>query len=487
MLFPVILLSQLNEHSKTTAEIETLLDSAHHHFTVLNLTRSVHFANEALRYSEEINYPQGIAYSKFYLGQSLFELGNYKEALHFLSLAEKEKHTQSNRFLQFEIHRVRGRVYHTMSLFDNSMKENKIALSIIPATNRTDIEKQYLTSLIYDNLTLNYRVKNQLDSSFYFLMKNKRLLENMDESFVFSNLMNNYSHFGIHYTNLEKFDSAQYYFSKSLKVAEKYNVSYRSYNYFNWGDMEMKKENFDKALEYYKKSLENLDELNYAHDLQSVYTKISLAYDKLGDADNANLYKLKALELKDKLKSEQLEASETALNEILNKKEIETAQKSNFKIILLVILSFSVLVLIISLIYLRKRSHHQSRKSKSLLKEKDNLIFEKEINELELKQKLNESFDEIILLAKSNSPEFWARFQEVYPEFRTKLLALNPELKPSEMILAAYTFLGFNTKDLAEYTFKAVQTIKNNKRNLRKRLGISTEENFSVWLRNYLE
>ncbi|MBP2615212.1 helix-turn-helix transcriptional regulator [Chryseobacterium jejuense] len=96
-------------------------------------------------------------------------------------------------------------------------------------------------------------------------------------------------------------------------------------------------------------------------------------------------------------------------------------------------------------------------------------------------------FDEIIQLAKNNSPEFWAHFQEQYPDFRKKILVLNANLKVSELIFCAYIFLGFTTKDIAKYTFKAVQTIKNNKSNLRKRLNIPVQHDTTLWLRKKLE
>lgn len=487
LIFPITMFSQKHSKIKDEIQIEALIDSSYHYFSVRNLSQSAYFANEALKKSKEINYPQGIAYSYFYLGQSLFELGSYKESLNYLALAENQKYTAGNKFLQFEIHRVRGKVYGTMSLLESSIKEQKKALLILPSIKKTAAEKKYISSLVYDNLAYNYREKKQLDSSWYFLSKNKQILEEMDESFVFRNLLNLYSNLGIHYSNLEKFDSAQYYFSKSLKVAEKYDLNYKSFNYLSWGDMKMKTSQLDSALIYYEKALEDLEQSNFVHDMPHVYTKISIVYAALGNSDKSNHYKLKALEVDNLLKSEQLEASEIVLRDILTTNKKTFSSELNNKKILLYSLLIVVIFLIVSIAYIRKRSKSQFVKSKSLLKEKEKLISQKELNEQVLKLKVNESFDEIVSLAKTNSPEFWGRFQEVYPNFRVKLLQINPELKPSELILAAYTYLGFNTKDIAEYTFKAVQTIKNNKRNLRKRLNISTEENFSIWLRNYLE
>ena len=95
----------------------------------------------------------------------------------------------------------------------------------------------------------------------------------------------------------------------------------------------------------------------------------------------------------------------------------------------------------------------------------------------------NKRFEETVRLAKENSPEFWAHFQEKYPDFRKSMLHINPNLKVSELVLCGYIYLGFNTKDIAEYTFKAVQTVKNNKYNLRKRLSVPPKHNFILWMR----
>ncbi|RZJ48454.1 MAG: tetratricopeptide repeat protein, partial [Chryseobacterium sp.] len=90
-------------------------------------------------------------------------------------------------------------------------------------------------------------------------------------------------------------------------------------------------------------------------------------------------------------------------------------------------------------------------------------------------------------LARENSAEFFIKFQEVYPHFTKKMLNINPNFKVSELTFAAYIYLGFNTKQIADYTFKAVKTIENNRYNLRKKLEISPEKDLQIWLRNYID
>ncbi|MGV0919985.1 helix-turn-helix transcriptional regulator [Empedobacter falsenii] len=90
-------------------------------------------------------------------------------------------------------------------------------------------------------------------------------------------------------------------------------------------------------------------------------------------------------------------------------------------------------------------------------------------------------------MAKSNSPHFWSRFQEVYPNFIYKLLEINPNLKNSELTFLAYFYLGFTTKDIAIYTHKALKTIENNRYNIRKRLSLSSDKDLIIWLKTYID
>jgi DNA-binding NarL/FixJ family response regulator len=100
---------------------------------------------------------------------------------------------------------------------------------------------------------------------------------------------------------------------------------------------------------------------------------------------------------------------------------------------------------------------------------------------------VNESFDEIINLAKENHPNFYTRFQEVYPDFQRKILEINSTLQNSELILLAYIYLNFETKEIADYLFKSPKTIQNRKHNLRKKLQIPSSIDFYVWLRTIEE
>src|SRR5690606_7271023 len=101
-----------------------------------------------------------------------------------------------------------------------------------------------------------------------------------------------------------------------------------------------------------------------------------------------------------------------------------------------------------------------------------------------LKKQLNSAFEEIIELAKSNSPNFLTRFREVYPEFFEALLEIEPDLSNSELQLAAYLKLDFSTKVISDYNFVSVRTVQNRRYRLRKKLNLDAKINLNVWLQN---
>ncbi|KQT23287.1 hypothetical protein ASG22_12975 [Chryseobacterium sp. Leaf405] len=89
--------------------------------------------------------------------------------------------------------------------------------------------------------------------------------------------------------------------------------------------------------------------------------------------------------------------------------------------------------------------------------------------------------DEIIALAKENSPRLLNKFRLVYPEFFQKLSAIQPNLKNSELIFCIYLKLNLTTKEVATYTFVTPKAIQNRKNRLRKKLSIPSQIDIYKW------
>lgn len=89
--------------------------------------------------------------------------------------------------------------------------------------------------------------------------------------------------------------------------------------------------------------------------------------------------------------------------------------------------------------------------------------------------------DEIMTLAKENSPRLLNKFRLVYPEFFEKLSAIQSNLKNSELIFCIYLKLNLTTKEVATYTFVTPKAIQNRKNRLRKKLNIPSEVDIYKW------
>ena len=98
-----------------------------------------------------------------------------------------------------------------------------------------------------------------------------------------------------------------------------------------------------------------------------------------------------------------------------------------------------------------------------------------------------DKFNDLIALAKSNSPEFLILFKELYPQFIYRLKELDPKVRSSELSFCAMAYLNFSSKDIAEYTFVTVRAVQIRKNRLRKKYNIPSDEDFNSWMRKLKE
>ena len=172
-------------------------------------------------------------------------------------------------------------------------------------------------------------------------------------------------------------------------------------------------------------------------------------------------------------------ASKTIKNDLLEqtKKEVQ-----NLYFIIAASVFFICAITFIAFKFFRNSNNEKREKE---LKQEE---IDQKGNELKkIKLQVNESFEEIINLAKNNNPQFFKRFQEVYPEFINKLLEIKPKLQTSELTFCAYIFLNFSTKDIANYTFTSPKTVQNRKHHIRKKLQIPSDKDIYIWMKKILD
>lgn len=160
------------------------------------------------------------------------------------------------------------------------------------------------------------------------------------------------------------------------------------------------------------------------------------------------------------------------LNDEEKEKESENISKKN----MFFIYNIVVLCLIVVLLF----AYIRCRKNKGILRQKE---FETNI----LKEKLNNSYDCMIELARKNDPDLLNKFQEAYPNFIKKLLAINSNLSKSDLIFCAMIWLGLSSKEIAQYTFVENRSVQNKKHRLRKKLNISSDVDLYLFFKNLSE
>lgn len=195
------------------------------------------------------------------------------------------------------------------------------------------------------------------------------------------------------------------------------------------------------------------------------------------DEEQANHYLLEYSRLNDSLERDNRQVIDTVLHQVLNAKDKEeNIKKNRYTAIIGAILIFAV----VAFIYLFWRA----RNNRHVLREKDIILHEKESVNKALNKTIQENkFNDLLTLAKGNSPEFLILFTELYPEFIQALKALDPKIRNTELEFCAMAFLNFSTKNIAEYTFVTTRAVQIRKNRFRKKFGIPSDVDFNIWMR----
>lgn len=471
--FPFLLFAQKSKEQK---EIDSLIEVYYRLDGSTDNKKMLRTAKVLLLKSEKYESEKGLAIGNALIGYSLSRAGKYKESIKYINKSNlysdylKKDSNQRNinyNFLAFN--------YQQLGLYTLALEGYRKSLTpIINKKNKTlsdiSIQKSF-----YVNLANLYNVMKKYDSAYYYYKKSIEINQN-DTSVRKTYLINGLGYYFLH---TKKSDSARYYYQKSLGYFKQKEEHYNKADAFTGlANAYSLENNFPKAINFSLKAMKIYEDLNVINGEINIYKSISDYYNKNGNYEEGKIYLEKYLRKKDSLELVNKKEADFVVSEVmsLERTQQDNIRKENFKITGIIIGLLSLLLLVV-LFFNKKSNDKKTSKVNELLQKKEE-------ETQRLKQKLNESFGGVVRLAKENSPEFFTRFQEVYPKFRNKLLQINPDLKITELTLCAYIYLGFNTKDIAEYTFKAEKTIRNNKHNIRKRLDVPAKSDFTIWLHN---
>ncbi|WP_407403960.1 hypothetical protein [Chryseobacterium sp.] len=491
-LFKVVILSFLLWssllYSQSTQDIDQLINKTSQLHNEGNARDFIENTKNIVTYSENIQYEKGLSYGYYNLATYFYDNAKFRQSINYA-----KKANQYTRFLKNDkthaskIYALLGGNYLLLELYTLSSKSYNKSLEILKSKGKKNAQDYLTESSNYSNMSYLYENVDMPDSMYFYLNKEKAILQKIPDTGAAIQNGCSCLGFGNYYINQYKLDSAAYYYTKSLDYIDNKKHPCKIEAQIGLGNVYAKKKDSENAFTYYQLASEGFENNNFP-DIQSELFKkmaeLHIAQNNFSEAKHyQNLYR----EIHDKLDTRIKQERDYVLNEaMLEERESHEKDALTVKIITLIVI-ITLILITIFVIHLVKKYRSKNQKAIEITEQ---LLSEQEIHLQEkilMEMKVNEAFDEIIILAKENSPEFFTRFQEVYPKFSIKMLDINPKFKVSELTFAAYIYLGFNTKEIAEYTFKAVKTIENNRYNLRKKLKLSPEKDLQIWIRNYIE
>lgn len=472
-----------------TKEIDSLLQKAEESYLKFQDIQEFKYARKANILAIKANDSKRISESYIHIAQALANLELNKESLICINKIKSQESVKNNALFQARIKQIKAIIYSNQGFINQSLQELINASKILE--NEKDSVSLTRLAGLYGDIGNRYSALSNYNEALKYYKKAKQIINFYPEKKQKDILSFYYRGLGTIHLEKKNYDSAYYYYKKSYEN----NLQNKKLIFLDFsllGNYYYFKKNYRLAIDNYEKALFLIkqDKINSTYASATIYSSISINYDSIGDKTNKDRYEKIFLQKQKELNNQQKKNIDYVLANILKDKEDETraAQRKNYIWISSIFLVLSLSLLFVYKIFKKKLKQKETlitEKESSLL-EKDEIISQKEVETKDLQLKVSDAVTHLIELGKNNDLTFYFKFQEVYPEFHKVLLENFPGLRNTELVLSAYTFLGFSTKDVAEYTFKSVNTIRNRKQNLRKKFGVPTDQDMGIWLKKLI-
>lgn len=467
------------QKSKEKQLIDAQIKTADQLYLEIRTRELLAVSTDILLRSEKLNYEKGLVYGNFYFACIFYDINKYNESIKYIRKSQEYKdYLKTDPSQDSKNYGLLGLNYYDVDLFSLSKKNLKKAIEIIHKVKKKDDLLRRNESAFYGSLSILYNKMGKQDSVYYYLNRERIMLEklNLKDNYIFESY--SYNTIGDYFLEHKNSDSALYYYKKSaLKLKDKHHP-YIVDALVGFGKLYYMQNKNQEAIAYYMKAIETTKKF-HSWRLRSAYKGLGKVYEKTGNYKKASDYKTLYIKTDDSLEASKNLERDFVVSEVLRfEKKAEGQHNEEITIKIAGVIATLIILVMIALFYFIRQ------KRKELINEKETIIHKGKEKTQELQLRVNESFDEVIQLAKANDKGFFTRFREVYPEVVNKILEVDPKLRVSELTLCAYVYLGFTTKDIASYTFKATNTVHSRKYNLRKKLNISPEESMELWLKN---
>lgn len=466
-IFPSYLAAQQNS---IKGRIDSLLLQADNDSKKFNFDNSILLSKKALFLSQEISYQPGLIRSNYQIAHDLCNLGDYKKSFEYLRTIEKsyKEDIERDLDLKFKLTDLMGRNFLALGFRKQAVREFKKEM-FLADLYKLPSQKSAKKLHSYVQLSACYE-DNNADSTYYYLNKGLILSRNTSkqDTFIYYNLAD-------YHTNFTKnIDSSFYYNNKAIEQEIKTGSNYLYIGFAQRSEILFQLKRYNESLEYCFKTIILAKKRKRTEQIIASYKLIADNYKYLGNYEKQQQYIDKYVTAKDSLITARRAGIQISAD-IIFEEEKEIMAKKNKMLLyaVLVGLFFIFMIITIVIISLKKK---KERESNILIKQQTESEI---IPETELRDE--EFYDKIILLAKTNSPEFLFRFKQKHPAFFKKILDIQPDLKNSEQIFCAYLKLNFSTKEIANCTYVTPKAIQNRKNRIRKRLNIPSDIDIYIW------
>ena len=436
---------------------------------------SIAYAYQVMQWADNNNNSEFKAKSYYKIGRAMFSLEMNKSSLYFFNEVLQETYIKTDPILEVKTRENLAINYLHNGWQDQYFVELQKAENILDTLNSFQLmdDKYLLKMRIALNLGNYYSITKNLDS----LKKYMRRADRYADSLLKPQRTKEYNDYlllkGGYYQHIHQSDSALIFLDSSLNNENDYIKKFPHFYYL--GEFYFNEQNYKLALSNYLKSLDIIEKQTANWSLYpNIYNQLGRTYLKLNDTIKANYHSKKYEEVLDSISKLKNERSIALFDKLRKVSEVPKSYEENkdSNITSKNLLGCVIIALTGFLFYFFLMTRANLKK----------ITIAKEKETMQLKNQLNQAFEEVIIMAKNNDSTFLKRFEEVYSDFYRALMKQHPNLTISDKKFCAMIYLKFDTKEIAKYTFIEHRSVQKKKSRLRKKMGLTSEENFYDYL-----
>ena len=416
--------------------------------------------------SENQDYEKGIAWSYYNIGNALCSVRENKKSIEFLDKSMKLAQNMDEPLLIIKLNLDYSRNYLLLKIKDRSLFYLNKAKDLLKEYPNGE-EKTDLQVLLYQNYVTLYYNFNEIDEAKKYMDKvfkiKKTPYNSISLAFYHFDVTKN-TDSALHYANISKELIGDF---KSDKYSHEKVIYYNTLASFY-----QQEKKYDSAIDLSNKAIAVAKPTKDLDELARAYSRLSEIYKETNQQDLSNSYLNLYKKYVDSIDVKDSEALNLSVKKFINEKEEDIKSYRNKTILIVAI----IVILFLTLLFFINKHLKSVKLDKDL-----------QINKLTERPTISEEekqirLDKVIQLAKENNPEFLPQFKEIFPDFKGKLLNINPNLSAADLTFCAMLSFNFSTKDIAEYTFVSARAIQIRKNRLRKKLHIPSEKDIYLWM-----